>query len=117
MHFAVFLRREGEVLLGMKKRGFGQAGYSCMLHRDAAKSSFYLVARPLRPHLPPPSSLVATTNFPEFFLELQKTVFFLVTGPLKKDRFFAASLRNIVSQYIYFREIITYNTTKYHRQS
>ena len=39
--------------------------------------SFTLVARPLRPYSPPPSSLVATKFFPDFFLELQKTLFLL----------------------------------------
>ena len=50
-------------------------------NREAAKNqSFFFVARPLRPY-PPPSSLVATKKFPDFFLELQKTVFFLVAKP------------------------------------
>ena len=65
------------------------------------------MAKPL-PATPKPSSLVATKMFPEFVLELQKTVFFLsgqaltpapllVAGPLKKDRyFFAAYLRRHV---------------------
>ena len=43
--------------------------------REAAKKGSYLVAWPLRPYPPPPSSLVATF-FGDFLLELQKKFFF-----------------------------------------
>ena len=33
---------------------------------EAAKNGLFLVARPLRSYIPPPSSLVATKFFPEF---------------------------------------------------
>ena len=57
------------------------------------------MARPLRPY-PPPLELSGHTFFSRFFLELQKTVFFLsgqaltppsllVAGPLKKNVFVA----------------------------
>ena len=35
--------------------------------REAAKNGIFLVARPLRPYPPPPSSLVATKKTQEFF--------------------------------------------------
>ena len=53
--------------------------------REAAKKVFFC-------GLAIPSSLVATFIFGFFFVELQKCNFFLVTGPLQKKTFFAASL-------------------------
>ena len=47
----------------------------------------YFFSGPATKALPPPSSLVATEFFQNFFLELKKRSFFLVTGPLKKHRF------------------------------
>ena len=52
-----------------------------MMFREAAKKGLFLVALLLRPLRP--SSLVGTKKFPEFFLELQKTFFFLIVKPLK----------------------------------
>ena len=69
--------------------------------KGSRKIRYILVDRPLMPSpppAPPPSSLVAKKNVPVFFLDLQKTFFFvlakplpspplLVAGPLKKVPF------------------------------
>ena len=82
-----------------------RAGYL----REAAKKVLILVAMAIKA-LPPPSSLMATNFFPDFFFELQKKLFFLsvqafthpllVVGPLKKD-FLRRFLFDLLNQSIF----------------
>ena len=61
--------------------GTGALGIDVAIVREAAKKVFFLI-----PATKPPSSSVATF-FIGIFLELQKSSFFLVARPLKRNFF------------------------------
>ena len=68
--------------------------------REAAKK-FCLVARPLRPNLPPPPSSLMATFLGDFSPASKKVIFpsgqtlTLGAGPLEERTFFAASLSEL----------------------